>query len=529
MNPDWFKKLYFFIDPKIKSAEKELYRRISTDLESKNSNFVEDLSELEIDPLLPITYIISSDSAVDPLIRPFDKTLVVGEANMSIFGKREFSGENHPINSPMDWEKYLSNANDVYGKQLAFASESLIENSLGFFRKLVKRGKNFEFTKKDKDFSFLEEELLGALSIAEVAELLYKISRERFSTAIYLLNTAEVYRNFEQCLPFMPSGNRYLCWEGDIDDSLILKVYSLVEDILGRASDEAAKTEHLEEMQEILSEIPVALALFDSNNELALHNARFARLNLSARKVLGLENDEQFSQNGELYRAYKRKLDKGYELSTFLPVKEFLGDSSSPSSEELGIISSSIAHELNNPLGGISGALDVMLLDDRPEELEQQLRDMKGGVARCKKLVETFLGFSRLKAKEAGEEEELESCLTSAMELIRFRLIENNVTMETHYSKSESFGSGFNPHVMAMTLYLTLGDLLTNFGHQNLVAGERSTCLKINFEESSKTLGLVSPIGLNSDFLKSKLLGHLLELQKMELVAKKDKIELRAL
>ena len=64
----------------------------------------------------------------------------------------------------------------------------------------------------------------------------------------------------------------------------------------------------------------------------------------------------------------------------------------SVSSEELGIISSSIAHELNNPLGGILAGLSVLLLEDLEMENRLSLEEMKRGTERCRQLINIFLG-----------------------------------------------------------------------------------------------------------------------------------------
>lgn len=532
MKPDWQEKLPFFIDPKLRSFDKDLFRSVSLDLESKGIPWVEDLSLLPEPGLLSSTFLLVSDTTLEPSIRKEDKTLVFGSANMSIFGKREFSGENFFMNSEKDWKNFFARMPEIYGPGVDKAEADLLEQSLANFRSLVKRGAQRNFTAQASAFEILEEELFGALEMSHVWEVLPKLTKDLLGRSFELVTSGQAFGKGGKTLPFQAADSLFLWWEAEAEEELVLRLYSILEDILARDTGTAGKAGHLEDMQNIVSELPIPLALFNKNTELVLHNTAFIRLNLSAKNVLALQDGQQFNLDGELYRSKLEILpESDFFLYVFIPVREFLGQESSSSSEELGIISSSIAHELNNPLGGISGALDVLLLDEHPEEIEQRLREMKAGVSRCKKLVETFLGFSKLDAtKTAGQTTSLESCLGSAMELIRFRLIENNVGIETEFEQKKPFKRSFNPHVMSMTIYLMLGDLLTSFGHQKLVVRERSAVFQVSFrvEESSLVFSTPEKLGLGKDFLESKLLNHLLDIQNLKVESSAEEIKLCA-
>ena len=64
--------------------------------------------------------------------------------------------------------------------------------------------------------------------------------------------------------------------------------------------------------------------------------------------------------------------------------------------EELGLISSSIAHELNNPLGGILSFIQIMKMELQPNHpLLQDLNLMHETALRMKKIIEDLLIFSR--------------------------------------------------------------------------------------------------------------------------------------
>lgn len=519
MSLDWRGRLSFYIDPKLRSLDKELFRAVIQTLEDSGSTWSEREEEMERDPVLPATYFLSADSSFSPTLRPGDKVLLVGAENMSIFGKREFNGQELRIRSAKDWKRFYKGLEKTYSAAFEAAEKDLIRLGQDEFKRLLKKAASFSF-EKSSAMQELEEDLLGELTFEDVRARLPKATEEILGASYFALSAPQAWGSELSLLPFTAkrTDSFFLAWEGEPKAQECLWIYSLLEDIAAREFGPSLQDGKWEDVQTVISDLPLPLALFNKRDELVLHNALFIKLNLSAKSCLALEDEAQFNHEKELYRTKRQKLEAGdYELFTFFPVGEFLGAKASSSSEELGIISSSVAHELNNPLGGVSGALDVILLDPHPPEREQSLRDMKAGVLRCKKLVETFLGFSKLEAQKTGQaqERDVESCLSSAMDLIRFRLIENNISMETKFSRVAEFKPAYNPHVLAMTLYLALSELLTEFGHQKLVSGDRSAHFQTRFKEESFSLSLSweDEARLGEAFLKSKLFKHLLEIQ----------------
>jgi len=64
--------------------------------------------------------------------------------------------------------------------------------------------------------------------------------------------------------------------------------------------------------------------------------------------------------------------------------------------KELGLISSSIAHELNNPLGGILSYIQILQMElDKQNPLQTDLQDMSIAATRMKVIIENLLIFSR--------------------------------------------------------------------------------------------------------------------------------------
>jgi two-component system NtrC family sensor kinase len=69
---------------------------------------------------------------------------------------------------------------------------------------------------------------------------------------------------------------------------------------------------------------------------------------------------------------------------------------------ELGIIGSSIAHELNNPIGGILNFLQLIKMDiNEDESYYEDIDEMERAAQRCKQIIESLLGFARKDDAEA--------------------------------------------------------------------------------------------------------------------------------
>ncbi|MDZ4082870.1 MAG: histidine kinase dimerization/phospho-acceptor domain-containing protein, partial [Bdellovibrionales bacterium] len=104
---------------------------------------------------------------------------------------------------------------------------------------------------------------------------------------------------------------------------------------------------------------------------------------------------------------------------------------------ELGTIGSSIAHQLNNPIGGMLSHIQLLLMDmktlkfEGKEDLETELREMENGTRRCAEIVRDLLGFSRRADEDEAHEHDLIEIVRQAMKItelqtrskgIRFKL-----------------------------------------------------------------------------------------------------------
>ena len=98
---------------------------------------------------------------------------------------------------------------------------------------------------------------------------------------------------------------------------------------------------------------------------------------------------------------------------------------------------------------------------------------MKSGAQRCKQLIETFLGFSRVIPSNITHLEVPQStidfCYQQAQNLLRFRSVESGIRFNFHSLKHADFRHQINPSLLTMTFYLILSELMTLYSHQLLV------------------------------------------------------------
>lgn len=101
---------------------------------------------------------------------------------------------------------------------------------------------------------------------------------------------------------------------------------------------------------------------------------------------------------------------------------------------ELGTIGSSIAHELNNPLGGILSFTQLIKTDMDPQHpLYPDVVEMEAGVQRCKEIVQNLLGFTRdPNADREGEVSLKETCLR-ALKIVELQTKSQGIEVKLHF------------------------------------------------------------------------------------------------
>ena len=104
---------------------------------------------------------------------------------------------------------------------------------------------------------------------------------------------------------------------------------------------------------------------------------------------------------------------------------------------ELGTIGSSIAHQLNNPIGGMLSHIQLLLMDLKTldfkgkDDLYKELKEMESGTRRCAEIVRDLLGFTRRADEHEAHDHDLAEIVEQAIKItelqtrsrgIRFKL-----------------------------------------------------------------------------------------------------------
>lgn len=279
--------------------------------------------------------------------------------------------------------------------------------------------------------------------------------------------------------------------------------------------------------EEILSKCEAPYVLLGTDGTLLLHHQDFSRLGITPRECLQLKDGDNIERQGQVFSIRSKSLSDKL-LVIFRTEKK--KSSSNLSNRELGVVSSSIAHELNNPLAGMLAAISLLFLEDLTEEEHKALTDMKVSIERCKGLVEIFLGFSRMSPHQ-HKVGSLTQSFTQAMNLLRFRMVESNVRLQIETHNLDLFDAKFNPSIMAMFFYIVLNELLT-LGQKNVLLMDTAR---------TKGLSLTGVIQARGDQIElqleqkmsleslgtSRLLSHLADLLEMRLELTPGKILVR--
>lgn len=110
---------------------------------------------------------------------------------------------------------------------------------------------------------------------------------------------------------------------------------------------------------------------------------------------------------------------------------------------ELGTIGSSIAHELNNPLGGILSFAQLIKMDMSPDHpFYPDIVEMEAGVQRCKEIVQNLLGFTRNpNVDEIGEVSVKDICLR-ALKIVELQTKSQGIEVQLQFPPQEVMALG---------------------------------------------------------------------------------------
>lgn len=145
-----------------------------------------------------------------------------------------------------------------------------------------------------------------------------------------------------------------------------------------------------------------------------------------------LDNDE--SQQ-ELYVTLYRNISEQLKLQRHVL--------ESAKMAEIGTIGSSIAHELNNPLGGMISFLQLIKADLKGDEpFSNDITEMQNGASKCKDIVQNLLNFSRLPSIDQQEKLNFIDAIQRAVKITELQTKSKGIEIKLETPKEDLFIEG---------------------------------------------------------------------------------------
>ena len=288
------------------------------------------------------------------------------------------------------------------------------------------------------------------------------------------------------------------------------------------------------DLRKIINLMPIPAILIDEEGEAIEASREFSKLDLLPRQCLEFKNQQVYRcGHGEfiVLKSESKREEDHFCFTYFLKSQNTGRLGSKSMREELGIIASSLAHEINNPLSGILAVVGLLELDIGPDDDRYaQLLEIKNSIKRCSELVRTFLGFSRFET-DKGDSASVFDCVDQAFSLIRSRSIESDIVLDLRLDKSlKDSGLIFGKSIFSMIFYLILGEIITLRSHEKLLGGEveKGEVLRGEVYQVNDTVYIEfeNRLELSRDRLTVALLDHLLGIVSMDFSAESAKITL---
>jgi len=101
----------------------------------------------------------------------------------------------------------------------------------------------------------------------------------------------------------------------------------------------------------------------------------------------------------------------------------------------LGVMAGGVAHEINNPLAGILGIAQLLLMD-YPEhgELTEDLKNIEGAALHCSEIVKNLLTFARKGGTGARETVEIPALVDQVLKLVGYQFSYQNIQVRKEFA-----------------------------------------------------------------------------------------------
>jgi two-component system NtrC family sensor kinase len=137
----------------------------------------------------------------------------------------------------------------------------------------------------------------------------------------------------------------------------------------------------------------------------------------------------------------------------------------------VGQLAGGVAHEINNPLGGILAFAQLMSQEERDADDAENLRLIQDAAMRAKRIVESLLRFSRRPRDEEKGPTELSQVLEEAIFLVQPQLKEGRLEVVRAYAPAVAHGNANQLQQIAINLLVNAIQAMGNAGKLTVGCG----------------------------------------------------------
>jgi two-component system NtrC family sensor kinase len=137
----------------------------------------------------------------------------------------------------------------------------------------------------------------------------------------------------------------------------------------------------------------------------------------------------------------------------------------------VGQLAGGVAHEINNPLGGILAFAQLMSREDRSAEDTENLRLIQDAAMRAKRIVESLLRFSRRPQSEEKGPVDLEKVADDALFLVRPQMKDGNVEVAREFRPAVALGNANQLQQIAVNLLVNAIQAVAGNGKITVAVG----------------------------------------------------------
>jgi two-component system NtrC family sensor kinase len=137
----------------------------------------------------------------------------------------------------------------------------------------------------------------------------------------------------------------------------------------------------------------------------------------------------------------------------------------------VGQLAGGVAHEINNPLGGILAFAQLMSREDRDPDDAENLRLIQDAAMRAKRIVESLLRFSRRPQSEEKGPVDLASVVDDAIFLVRAQMKEGNVEVVRNFQPAIALGNANQLQQIAVNLLVNAIQAVAGRGRITVAVG----------------------------------------------------------